>query len=174
MAGWCRSRARSAIPHSTELFRNGEASKRPDAGTALKKAGRRALHQFREFAAMFLYLWLLFALFAVYKNVVRIEYPLNYPSQSLAFASAFVLAKVMLIGAGKRSRSLFLARRPEITRRLFRWRTASPRSSQNATAAVGSRSQDRGIQATIGKILVAPNVADIADVVGNRGVIGAA
>jgi len=66
----------------------------PGAG---RKAARRALHQAKEFAAMFLYLWVLFSLFAMYKSIVRIEYPLNYPSQSLAFANAFVLAKVMLV-----------------------------------------------------------------------------
>ena len=66
----------------------------PRAG---RNAARRALHQAKEFAAMFLYLWVLFSLFAIYKSIVRIEYPLNYPSQSLAFANAFVLAKVMLV-----------------------------------------------------------------------------
>jgi hypothetical protein len=67
------------------------------SGGVLKKAARRGIHQFKEFAAMFLYLWVLFALFAIYKSIVRIEYPVNYPSQSLAFANAFVLAKVMLV-----------------------------------------------------------------------------
>jgi len=73
----------------------------------LRKAARRTLHQLQEFAAMFLYLWVLFSLFAIYKSIVRIEYPLNYPSQSLAFANAFVLAKVMLVADDFRFGSRF-------------------------------------------------------------------
>lgn len=83
--------------HLNEFYRQPKPGERPSVGTVLRKAARRALHQFKEFAAMFLYLWVLFSLFAIYKSIVRIEYPLNYPSQTVAFANAFVLAKVMLV-----------------------------------------------------------------------------
>lgn len=78
-------------------FLGQKPAERPSVGAVLKNAVRRALHQFKEFAGMFVYLWILFSLFAIYKSIVRIEYPINYPSQSLAFANAFVLAKVMLV-----------------------------------------------------------------------------
>jgi hypothetical protein len=80
-----------------EFYGHLKPCERPSVGAVLRKAARRAFHQFKEFAGMFFYLWVLFALFAIYKSIVLIEYPLNYPSQSLAFANAFVLAKVMLV-----------------------------------------------------------------------------
>jgi hypothetical protein len=82
--------------HVNELYGHPKPGKRPSVGMH-GTAARRTLHQLKEFAAMFLYLWVLFSLFAIYKSIVRIEYPLNYPSQALAFANAFVLAKVMLV-----------------------------------------------------------------------------
>jgi hypothetical protein len=98
------------MQHLSKFYQLVEPAKRASAGTVLRNAGRRVLHQFKEFVGMFLYLWVLFALFAVYKSVVRIEYPLNYPSQSLAFANAFVLAKVMLVAEDFRFGSRFQER----------------------------------------------------------------
>src|SRR6185312_3527966 len=97
--------------HLNEFHGNLLPGNQPSIGM-LRKAARRMLHQFKEFLGMFLYLWLLFALFAIYKSVVRIEYPLNYPSQGLALFNAYVLARVMLVaedlhlGSRFRDRSL--------------------------------------------------------------------
>jgi hypothetical protein len=69
----------------------------------------RAIHELVQFGIMFAYLWLMLGLFAIYKAVVLIEYPINYPAQSLAFVNALVLAKVMLVaedlGLGTRFQS---------------------------------------------------------------------
>jgi len=69
----------------------------PDRRSRPRKIMARLVHEVRQFAVMFIYLWLMLALFAIYKSVVLIEYPINYPSQSLAFVNALVLAKVMLV-----------------------------------------------------------------------------
>ena len=57
----------------------------------------RIFHNFREFVAMFLYLWLLFALFTYHKAIVLAEHHIDYKPFGLAFINAFVLAKVMLV-----------------------------------------------------------------------------
>jgi hypothetical protein len=58
---------------------------------------QRMLHNFREFVAMFLYLWLLFALFAYHEAIVLAKHHIDYKPFGLAFVNAFVLAKVMLV-----------------------------------------------------------------------------
>jgi hypothetical protein len=57
----------------------------------------RILHNFREFVAMFLYLWLLFALFSWHEAIVLAKHHIDYKPFGLAFINAFVLAKVMLV-----------------------------------------------------------------------------
>jgi hypothetical protein len=57
----------------------------------------RILHNFREFVAMFLYLWLLFALFSWHESIVLAKHHIDYKPFGLAFINAFVLAKVMLV-----------------------------------------------------------------------------
>jgi hypothetical protein len=56
-----------------------------------------AIREARKFLVRFLYLWALFALFALYKSVLLPEEGLIY-GQGFAVLNAFVLAKVMLIG----------------------------------------------------------------------------
>ena len=46
---------------------------------------------------MFLYLWAMFALFALHEKIVLREVGASLPSQGFAFVNALVLAKVMLI-----------------------------------------------------------------------------
>jgi hypothetical protein len=58
---------------------------------------KRLLHNFREFVAMFLYLWLLFALFSWHEAIVLAKHHIDYKPLGLAFINAFVLAKVMLV-----------------------------------------------------------------------------
>src|SRR4051812_33292215 len=57
---------------------------------------QRILHNFREVAAMFLYLWLLFALFTYHKALVLAQHNIDFRPFGIAFINAFVLAKVML------------------------------------------------------------------------------
>src|SRR4051812_14994568 len=57
----------------------------------------RAVHELREFLAMFLYLWVLFALFALHNMIILAEHHLNYQAQGFAIVNALLLAKVMLI-----------------------------------------------------------------------------
>ena len=46
---------------------------------------------------MFLYLWLLFALFTFHKALVLAQYKIDYKPYGLALFNAFVLAKIMLV-----------------------------------------------------------------------------
>lgn len=57
----------------------------------------RAVEEGRRFLVMFLYLWALFALFALHERMVLRELDAALPSQGFAFVNALVLAKVMLI-----------------------------------------------------------------------------
>ncbi|WOJ91274.1 hypothetical protein RZS28_08475 [Methylocapsa polymorpha] len=66
-------------------------------GSALKK---RALHEFRRFLAMFLYLWVLFAIFDLYRTIILTENHVNYRAQGFAAVNALMLAKVMLLAEG--------------------------------------------------------------------------
>ena len=52
--------------------------------------------QFREVFGMFLYLWVLFALFTYHKAIVLAHYNIDYKPFGIAFINAFILAKVML------------------------------------------------------------------------------
>jgi len=56
----------------------------------------KIFHQLRETLAMFLYLWVLFALFTYHESIVLAERNISYVPYGLAFFNALVLAKVML------------------------------------------------------------------------------
>ena len=57
----------------------------------------RAVEEGRRFLVMFLYLWALFALFALHERMVLREVGADLPMQGFAFVNALVLAKVMLL-----------------------------------------------------------------------------
>ena len=57
----------------------------------------KAVEEGRRFLVMFLYLWAIFALFALHERIVLREVGASLPSQGFAFVNALVLAKVMLI-----------------------------------------------------------------------------
>src|SRR5580765_7554587 len=59
--------------------------------------GQKLLAQFREVFGMFLYLWLLFALFTYHKAIVLAQHGISFRPYGLALFNAFVLAKIMLI-----------------------------------------------------------------------------
>lgn len=72
----------------------------------------RVLHEFRRFMGIFLYLWVLFGLFALNDSIVLAEHHINFKMQGFAALNAFMLAKVMLVaedlhlGQGFRDRPL--------------------------------------------------------------------
>jgi hypothetical protein len=58
----------------------------------------RAVHQLREFLAMFIYLWVLLTLFVINQSAVLAREHHNYQAHFFAFINALILAKVLLIG----------------------------------------------------------------------------
>ena len=57
---------------------------------------QKMLAEFKEVFGMFLYLWLLFALFNYHKAIVLAQHGISYKAFGVAFVNAFILAKVML------------------------------------------------------------------------------
>ena len=66
----------------------------------------KAVFQLREFFGMFLYLWVLLALFDIHQSIILAQEHINYQAQGFVILNALVLAKVLLIGE-----DLHLARR---------------------------------------------------------------
>jgi hypothetical protein len=58
---------------------------------------QRAYHGLKEFLVMTLYLWIVFALFLLYKSVLLDEQHISALAHGLALINALALAKVMLI-----------------------------------------------------------------------------
>src|SRR5215469_14458842 len=97
-----------ASPSNLDAARAQDARK-PERKLTLKE---RLLHNFREFVAMFLYLWVLFALFAYHEHIVLAKYNIDYQPFGLAFVNAFVLAKVMLVAEELRVGTRFRTKAP--------------------------------------------------------------
>ena len=57
----------------------------------------RAIAEFKRFLVLFLYLWLMFGLFALHERIILREQGINFTAQGLALINALVLAKVMLL-----------------------------------------------------------------------------
>jgi hypothetical protein len=53
--------------------------------------------EFKRFVVLFLYLWVLFGLFALHERIVLKEEGINFTAQGFALVNALVLAKVMLV-----------------------------------------------------------------------------
>src|SRR3954465_7083066 len=67
------------------------------ASTPRPTLKQRLVSQFREIFGMFLYLWVLFALFPYQKAIVLAQYNIDYKPFGVAIINAFILAKVMLV-----------------------------------------------------------------------------
>jgi hypothetical protein len=65
-----------------------------DANPSLKQ---RAEREIKEFLVIFMYLWVIFALFAVYKSVILAQHHIDISSHGFAILNAFALGKVMLV-----------------------------------------------------------------------------
>ncbi len=59
---------------------------------------QRFFRGMREYLIIFLYLFIVFSLFAIYKSVVLAEHEIEFVPQGLALINAFALAKVILVG----------------------------------------------------------------------------
>jgi len=57
----------------------------------------RALDELRQYAVITLYLWLLFAVFSLYRRMILQEHGISVWQQSFAIVNALVFAKVILI-----------------------------------------------------------------------------
>jgi hypothetical protein len=68
-----------------------------NAPTATLTLKQRAYHGLKEFLVMTLYLWIVFALFLLYKSVLLDEQHISALAHGLALINALALAKVMLI-----------------------------------------------------------------------------
>jgi hypothetical protein len=62
-----------------------------------QKVMHRAVEEIKRFGVMFLYLWILFGLFALHERIILHENGLNFTRQGFALINALILAKVMLI-----------------------------------------------------------------------------
>ena len=60
------------------------------AGSALKQ---RVYHGFREYLVITAYLWVVFALFDIYKSVLVAQYHISLAAKSLAIINALALGK---------------------------------------------------------------------------------
>lgn len=73
---------------------------RTDAARSVKSAhslAEKAVEEFRRFVVLFLYLWVLFAMFVVNQSIVLREQGIPFFTQGFALINALVLAKVMLV-----------------------------------------------------------------------------
>ena len=76
----------------------------------LHRARTFAVHEMRRFLVMFVYLWVLFGLFALHEDVVLNEHGIPYAFHGFALINALVLGKVMLVAEDLRLGRAFRAR----------------------------------------------------------------
>jgi hypothetical protein len=78
-----------------------EQSKSSDAALSGKQRITQKLkYEAEEWIVMFLYLWVIFGLFALHESILRAELHQNYRLQGFAVINALILSKVMLVGEG--------------------------------------------------------------------------
>jgi Na+/proline symporter len=63
---------------------------------------RKAYHETKKFILIALYLWIVFALFSMYKSVVLSQHSIDFKSFGLALINALALAKVILVARALR------------------------------------------------------------------------
>ena len=72
----------------------------PAAGASGSRSGNlkaKAAEEFRRFVGLFVYLWILFSVFAINQGIVLREHDIAWTMQGLAFVNALVFAKVMML-----------------------------------------------------------------------------
>ena len=73
------------------------SSPSPPPGRAPHHVREVVAEELRRFLVMFVYLWVLFGLFALHEDVVLREHGIGFAFQGVALVNALVLGKVMLI-----------------------------------------------------------------------------
>jgi hypothetical protein len=73
-------------------------AKTPTPPAAHESLKDKAINEMKIYLAVTLYLWVLLALFAMYKKALLQENGIDYWNQSYAFVSALILGKVILLG----------------------------------------------------------------------------
>ena len=66
-------------------------------GARRRKVVGRLVEEVKRFLVIFLYLWVLFGLFALHQRIILHQEGLNFTEQGFALVNALVLGKVMLI-----------------------------------------------------------------------------
>lgn len=65
---------------------------------AKRKLKQRVIHGMRDYLIIFLYLFVVFSLFATYKAAILAEHQIDLVPQGLALINALALGKVILVG----------------------------------------------------------------------------
>ncbi len=78
---------------------NGAGAVAEEGGENKRKRSlkQRAVHEVKQLAAMFVYLYVLFALFLIHESIVLAQHAISFSHYGFAFINALVLAKVMLV-----------------------------------------------------------------------------
>ena len=83
-----------------------------------RKAGKRVFQEWKRFLLIALYLWVIFALFALYQSILLRQHGIDYQLHGFALFNALVLGKIMLVAENMRL-ARWLPRKPLIYRILF-------------------------------------------------------
>jgi hypothetical protein len=83
-----------------------------------QKAGKRVFQEWKRFLLMALYLWVIFALFALYQSILLRQHAIDYELHGFALFNALVLGKLMLVAENMRP-ARWLPGRPLVYRILF-------------------------------------------------------
>jgi hypothetical protein len=103
LASWIVAKEVSGVFGERTQLRTAEARLNPSVGQDKKKqkSGRnfkkRATHQIKSFALMFIYLWIVFGLLAIHESVILSQHQIDYQSHGIAVINALIFAKVMLV-----------------------------------------------------------------------------
>jgi hypothetical protein len=65
--------------------------------TRMRRVEEKAVHELKQFVAMFLYLFVLFGLFTLHESLVLAQHKIDFTHYGFAAINALILAKVMLI-----------------------------------------------------------------------------
>jgi hypothetical protein len=77
--------------------RNRSADEKSETQESKPRFKERAKHQVKKFSLMFLYLWVVFGMLAIYESIVLSQHQIPYVSHGLAVINALIFAKVMLV-----------------------------------------------------------------------------
>lgn len=77
-------------------------SKSSPADSRRQIAKQKVKHELQEWTAMFVYLWVMFGLFALHQSILLAQEHQNFRLQGFALINALVLSKIMLLAEGLR------------------------------------------------------------------------